>query len=579
MARRVRLVGPLLLVALTIAAAVLHGGDRSGSRTVAAGCAHRSQAPDDTERDASRSPQGAAESQEAEREVAERRARSAGRQGGPSSLFGGGPATVEPPCGDRPGLPETYADLALANSARASRDVAPGTAIKPGAYRSALREKRALPATTGSWAPYGRTPLETGRTEYDTTSGSTSAGLGNVSGRVNVLVTGAEPGTLFAGPTEGGVFRSTDAGATWTSIGDTLATQAVSGLAWTAAGGGTLLALTGDNSFGGGTSSGLGAYYTTDMGATWRHASGIPDGLLAFRLAVDPSDPNKVYAATGGGLFRSTDGGHSYLNTNLPTGTGHTPDCSGKPSSTKDCFLANMVTDVVVQGPANAQSSGGKPGAVLAAVGWRAGMKPNADGTLQSPGNGLYRSDTGAPGTFTNADFAGNAVPKTDPLTQARIGRIAFGWGNRRVAGPPDRLRGRPGRREVQRRCGRPRRQRERQHVRRAERLLERCLGLDGLRLDLEATGGLDHDRQRHDQRVGAGAPGVQGAGGRRLLPGHPGLVQPPRRARPDAPDSSGVPTRLVFGLEEVWQMTNRSTGLDGRAPGQGHRHRPVLRR
>ena len=38
------------------------------------------------------------------------------------------------------------------------------------------------------------------------------------------------------------------------------------------------------------------------------------------------------------------------------------------------------------------------------------------------------------------------------------------------------------------------------------------------------------------------------------LLPGHPGLVQPVDRARPDAADRAGVPTRLMFGLEEVWQ-------------------------
>ena len=96
----------------------------------------------------------------------------------------------------------------------------------------------------------------------------------------------------------------------------------------------------------------------------------------------------------------------------------------------KDCFLANMVTDVVVQGPANANTTGtdAAPGAVLAAVGWRAGTKPNADGSQQSPGNGMYESDSGEPGSFKNLDFAGNSTPiPPDVLTQSRIGRIALG--------------------------------------------------------------------------------------------------------------------------------------------------------
>ena len=39
-----------------------------------------------------------------------------------------GPKAAEPPCGDQPGHPESFADLATANSARATRSVAPGTA-------------------------------------------------------------------------------------------------------------------------------------------------------------------------------------------------------------------------------------------------------------------------------------------------------------------------------------------------------------------------------------------------------------------------------------------------------------------
>jgi len=339
-----------------------------------------------------------------------------------------GPRGAEPRCGDRPGGVggiESFADLAQASSARASRSVAPGTRLKPGAFRAAVAERADLPRIDGTWTPYGSTPLIGDRAEYDTTNGSTRQGLADLAGRVTSFAADPSGDHLFAAASNGGIWMSTNRGDSWTSIGDGLPTQVVSGMAWTPADGGTLVVLTGDNAFGGDSIAGLGVYRTTDLGAHWTHAAGVPDGVLGFKLAVDQTHPERVYAATGGGLFRSTDAGATFTNVNLPTG-----DCAGKPVTAKDCFLANVVTDVVVQGPANANTSGdnAKPGAVLAAVGWRAGQQTNADGSQQSPANGMYGSDTGEPGSFTNLDFAGNATPiPPDALTQARIGRIALG--------------------------------------------------------------------------------------------------------------------------------------------------------
>lgn len=357
------------------------------------------------------------EREEAEREREEGEERSGGS--GPSSDLFAGPPTAEPCGGESPGgQPEPFADLAKANSGIVAKSVAPGTAIKGGAYRGAIRQRAELPTVGEAWKPFGTPPLQSYRTDYDTTRGSTSEGLGDLSGRATAIAQGGD-GNLYAAISNGGIWRSTNNGDTWSSLGDSLPTQVVSGVAKT---GGRLIVLTGDNAFGGNTYAGLGAYFSDDDGKTWQHASGIPDGLLSFRLAVDPSDPQKVYAATGGGLFRSTDGGGSYANVNLPTG-----DCAGQPTSAKNCFLANVVTDVTVQGRANDQTAGAKPGAVLAAVGWRAGTKPNANDVPQSPHNGIYRSDDGAPGSFTDLDLAGNATSTTDPLNQARIGRIALG--------------------------------------------------------------------------------------------------------------------------------------------------------
>src|SRR5205823_2221804 len=101
--------------------------------------------------------------------------------------------------------------------------------------------------------------------------------------------------------------------------------------------------------------------------------------------------PDVLYAATGLGLFRSADAGRSWTDVVVPTG-----GCAGD-SFKSHCFLANVVTDVVVQG---ADRYGHGDGAVLAVVGWRAGAQSNKDGSVQSPSNGVYLSTSGLPHTF-----------------------------------------------------------------------------------------------------------------------------------------------------------------------------------
>ena len=175
------------------------------------------------------------------------------------------------------------------------------------------------------------------------------------------------------------------------SIGDGLPTQVVSGIAWTPADGGTLIVLTGDNAFGGDIDRRASASTApTDGGATLdaRGRRARRRARLQARRRPDATRARSTPRPAAACSARPTRGA-SFANVNLPTG-----DCArrSRPPTAKDCFLANMVTDVVVQGAGEREHAGtdAKPGAVLAAVGWRAGTKPNADGSPQSPGNGMY---------------------------------------------------------------------------------------------------------------------------------------------------------------------------------------------
>jgi hypothetical protein len=142
----------------------------------------------------------------------------------------------------------------------------------------------------------------------------------------------------------------------------------------------------------------------------------VPDGALSFQVAVDPTNAKRVYAATGLGLYRSDDAGRTWENVKLPTG-----DCAGD-SFKPNCFFANIVTSVQVQPADKFNHKGGK---VAAAIGWRAGQLANFAGKPQSPANGIYVSDTGAPGSFTKVNGADAGITPDDQFGRTELAAVA----------------------------------------------------------------------------------------------------------------------------------------------------------
>jgi photosystem II stability/assembly factor-like uncharacterized protein len=137
------------------------------------------------------------------------------------------------------------------------------------------------------------------------------------------------PSTLYAGvddvpiymddgtiePGAGGVFKSTDGGATWNSVG-------LSGAAV------TLLVIdpTQPNVLYAATAGDYGAPYgfrgffkSTDYGATWSSINNGLDSLFATgtnvsAIVIDPGNPNVLYAGSrGNGVFKSSDGGSNWV--------------------------------------------------------------------------------------------------------------------------------------------------------------------------------------------------------------------------------------------------------------------------
>ena len=129
-----------------------------------------------------------------------------------------------------------------------------------------------------------------------------------------------QPNVFYMGQVNGGVWKSDDYGRTWTPIFDHESTQSIGAIAVAPSNPNIIYVASGEGLHRPDLSVGNGIYKSTDEGKTWTHL-GLRDGLQIPALAIDPRDPNRVFAAVLGhpygpneerGLFRSADGGQTW---------------------------------------------------------------------------------------------------------------------------------------------------------------------------------------------------------------------------------------------------------------------------
>jgi len=133
-----------------------------------------------------------------------------------------------------------------------------------------------------------------------------------------------EPGTYYAGMPMGGVWKTTSAGVTWHPIFDSIKTSSSVGAVEVAPSDPNIIYVgMGDMVAGGGICEGDGMYKSTDAGKTWTHI-GLEFSKQIPTILVDPKDPNIVLACVQGnrftkndqrGVYRSTDGGQTWTKT------------------------------------------------------------------------------------------------------------------------------------------------------------------------------------------------------------------------------------------------------------------------
>ncbi len=129
-----------------------------------------------------------------------------------------------------------------------------------------------------------------------------------------------QPNTFYFGSVGGGVWKTTDAGQTWTPIFDSQPVASIGALAVSPSDPNVIYVGSGEADMRSDISLGNGIYKSIDSGQTWSYL-GLRDTRQIGRILIDPKDPDIVLVAALGhgfgpnterGVFRSTDGGKSW---------------------------------------------------------------------------------------------------------------------------------------------------------------------------------------------------------------------------------------------------------------------------
>jgi photosystem II stability/assembly factor-like uncharacterized protein len=146
-------------------------------------------------------------------------------------------------------------------------------------------------------------------------------GPANMSGRiVDVAVYEKEPRIMYVASAAGGLWRTSNYGVTWKPVFDRQSTVALGAVAVHPTNPNLVWVGTGEGNARNSVSWGDGVYKSTDGGKTWQHM-GLKETHHIGRIVVHPKDPDIAYVAAVGhlwgpnlqrGLFKTTDGGKSW---------------------------------------------------------------------------------------------------------------------------------------------------------------------------------------------------------------------------------------------------------------------------
>jgi photosystem II stability/assembly factor-like uncharacterized protein len=209
----------------------------------------------------------------------------------------------------------------------------------------------------------------------------------------------SQPNVFYVGVVNGGVWKTTDYGRTWTPIFDDQPTGSIGAIAVAPSDPRIIYVGSGEGLQRPDLSTGDGVYKSTDGGRTWTHL-GLRDGQQIPEIIVDPRDPDRLFVAVLGhpygpneerGVFRSTDGGRSFQKVLY-----RDPD-----TGASDLAFDPTNPDVVY------------------AVLWESRQGPWENAAWNGPGSGLFKS--------TDGGTTWRPLTRGLPTFDEGLGRIGIG--------------------------------------------------------------------------------------------------------------------------------------------------------
>ncbi len=175
-------------------------------------------------------------------------------------------------------------------------------------YNNWLNEHAIYKTTSGSAA------APTATTANWTPLGPFGDPIGSNAGRmVCVRFHPTNPNTIYVGTAAGGMWMSTDGGNTWSTTTDNLGSLGVSDIAIDPSNPNIIYIATGD--YDAGDTYSIGVYKSTDGGLTW-NPTGLTfttnQGRRIGRLLINPLNPTTVFAFTSAGIHRTRNGGNTW---------------------------------------------------------------------------------------------------------------------------------------------------------------------------------------------------------------------------------------------------------------------------
>ena len=179
----------------------------------------------------------------------------------------------------------------------------------------------------------------------------TQRGPNNIQGRVTDIA--VDPGNnqvAYVAAAEGGIFRTTDSGETWTPMFDFEESLSMGAVAIDPLNPNVIYAGTGEVNPGGGSLAygGAGIYRSSDFGITWTNIGLANSGSIG-RIVIHPFNPDVIHVAvmghlwTGGperGIYRTTDGGNTWARVLFIDGTTGCVDIIQRPDDPDVLYAA-----------------------------------------------------------------------------------------------------------------------------------------------------------------------------------------------------------------------------------------------